>query len=309
MLLKRERASPYDVVLAGEYYFDLIFSGLGEVPRLGADVWSEGFDAVPGANFTTARALTLLNTSVAWWCETGNDLFSTLMISAAEKEGMDTSLFQRRLENRIRVSAAFSMAADRGFISRFDGPETLPSPEVLERLSPRILLVQGLTCRNELPALFAFARSHGIYCCFDCQHVDEGLEQANLPEILENTDCFLLNEAEAARLADQDDLDTLATIGRFTPLTVLKRGAKGAALLERDAGVLERPAPKVDVVDTTGAGDSFNAGFIYGLLQGWPLEKVLDAAVQCGSAAVTAHGGKALPVEDELLRRLQDAGK
>ncbi|WDZ80428.1 carbohydrate kinase family protein (plasmid) [Ensifer adhaerens] len=309
MLLRRERASPYDVVLAGEYYFDLIFSGLGEVPRLGADVWSEGFDAVPGANFTTARALTLLNTNVAWWCETGSDLFSSLMISAAEKEGMDTSLFQRRTENRIRVSAAFSMAEDRGFISRFDGPETLPSTEILARLRPRVLLVQGLTCRNELPALFAFARSHGIYCCFDCQHVDESLEDANLLAILENSDCFLLNDTEAARLAGKSDLEALAAISRFTPLTVLKRGAKGAALLQQGTDVLERPAPKVDVVDTTGAGDSFNAGFIYGLLQGWPLEKVLDAAVLCGSAAVTAHGGKALPVEGELLRRLKDAGK
>ncbi|MBD9626341.1 carbohydrate kinase family protein [Ensifer sp. ENS06] len=279
------------------------------MPRLGADVWSQGFDAVPGANFTTARALTLLNTNVAWWCETGSDLFSTLMISAAEKEGMDTSLFQRRSEHRIRVSAAFSMAEDRGFISRFDGPETLPSAEVLERLRPRILLVQGLTCRNELPTLFAFARSLGIYCCFDCQHVDESLEEANLPAILENTDCFLLNDTEAARLTGHGNLKALATIGRFTPLTVLKCGAKGAALFKRGAEVIERPAPKVDVVDTTGAGDSFNAGFIYGLVRGWPLENVLDAAVQCGSAAVTAHGGKALPGEEELLRRLQNAGK
>ncbi|AOF93860.1 carbohydrate kinase family protein [Sinorhizobium sp. RAC02] len=305
MLARQERAFPYDVVLAGEYYFDLIFSGLGEMPRLGADVWSEGFDAIPGANFTTARALSLLNTRTGWWCETGSDLFSSLMIGAAEKEGMDTSLFQRRDENRIRVSAAFSMAGDRGFISRFDGDETLPAPEMLERLRPRVLLIQGLTCRRELAALFAFARAQGIYCCFDCQHVDEALDEANLVDILTSTDCFLLNDTEAARLTGRTGFEALDVLGRFAPLVVLKRGAQGAALLHRGEGVLERPAPVVEVIDTTGAGDSFNAGFVYGLLQGWTLEKILDAAIHCGSAAVTDHGGKALPDEADLLRRVQ----
>jgi sugar/nucleoside kinase (ribokinase family) len=307
ILSRQGQASPYDVVLAGEYYYDLIFSGLGEIPRLGADVWSKDFDAVPGASYTTARAFSLLGVKVGWWCETGTDLFSQLMIAAAARDDIDASLFQRRAEPRIRLSAAFSMAQDRGFISHFQGEETLPSRAEIERLGPRVLIVQGLTCRNELADLFAFARSIGIFCCLDCQHIDEVIADGNLADILRHTDCFLCNETEATRLTNSESHDgALLAIAGYCPTAVIKRGARGAAALHAGQ-VIEIGAPQVEVVDTTGAGDSFNAGFIYGLLQGWSMEKALRAAVACGSASVTAHGGKALPRESELLRSMAEA--
>ncbi|NOV21541.1 carbohydrate kinase family protein [Ensifer adhaerens] len=307
MLSKQCRASPYDVVLAGEYYYDLIFSDLGEMPRLGADVWSEDFDAVPGASYTTARAFSLLGVKVGWWCETGTDLFSQLMIAAATRDAIDTSLFQRREEARIRLSAAFSMAHDRGFISHFQGDETLPSKAEIERLGPRVLIVQGLTCRNDLADLFAFSRSIGVFCCLDCQHVGEDIADGNLAEILLHTDCFICNETEAKRLTGSESHDgALLALARYCPTVVIKRGADGTAAL-RAGQVIEIGAPQVQVVDTTGAGDSFNAGFVYGLLQGWQMEKALRAAVACGSACVKAHGGKALPRESELLQSMAEA--
>ena len=61
------------------------------------------------------------------------------------------------------------------------------------------------------------------------------------------------------------------------------------------------PAPEVEVVDTTGAGDSFNAGLVYGMLRGAPFERSLLYAVMCGSLATTDYGGRALPSEAELL--------
>ncbi len=307
MLSRQGRASPFDVVLAGEYYYDVIFSGLGEIPRLGADVWSKDFDAVPGASYTTARAFSLLGVKVGWWCETGTDLFSQLMIAAATRDDINASLFQRRAAARIRLSAAFSMAKDRGFISHFQGDETLPSRAEIERLGPRVLIVQGLTCRSDLVDLFAFARSLGIFCCLDCQHVDEEIDDGNLAEILSHTDCFICNETEAKRLTNSASHDgALLAIAQYCPTTVIKRGEHGAAALHAGQ-VIEIGAPQVEVVDTTGAGDSFNAGFVYGLLQGWSMEKALRAAVACGSASVTAHGGKALPRESELLRSMAEA--
>ncbi|CAN7704376.1 carbohydrate kinase family protein [Ensifer adhaerens] len=307
MLSKQCRASPYDVVLAGEYYYDLIFSDLGEIPKLGADVWSKNFDAVPGASYTTARAFSLLGVKVGWWCETGTDLFSQLMIAAATRDDIDASLFQQRAEARIRLSAAFSMAHDRGFISHFQGDETLPSKAEIERLGPRVLIVQGLTCRSDLADLFAFARSIGIFCCLDCQHVDEDIADGNLAEILRRTDCFICNETEAKRLTGSESHDgALLALARYCPTVVIKRGADGTAALHAGQ-VIEIGAPQVQVVDTTGAGDSFNAGFVYGLLQGWAIEKALRAAVACGSACVTAHGGKALPLESELLQSMAEA--
>ncbi|WP_176086796.1 PfkB family carbohydrate kinase [Martelella sp. HB161492] len=297
---------PHEVLLVGEYYYDLIFSGLRSPPTLGSDIWSDGFEAVAGANFTTARAFRLLNIKAGWWCEAGSDIFSQLMLAEAARLGIDTSLVQRRAEPRIRVSAAFSMPEDRGFISHFAGEETLPSRQHIDRLRPRVLLVQGLTCRDGLADLFAHARSLGVLCCLDCQHVDEGLQDKGLTEILSHLDVFFLNETEAARLTGLADCrEALAALSAHVPAVILKRGAKGA-IARVNGAEMEQAALPVTVVDTTGAGDSFNAGFVYGLLKGWSLSNVLGAAVACGSAAVTAHGGHGLPGESDLLNALNE---
>jgi sugar/nucleoside kinase (ribokinase family) len=75
------------------------------------------------------------------------------------------------------------------------------------------------------------------------------------------------------------------------PLTVVvKLGADGA-LAVREGLLVRAAAPRVPVMDTTGAGDSFAAGFVAGTISGWPLEEALRLAVACGSASVRGVGG------------------
>jgi sugar/nucleoside kinase (ribokinase family) len=89
------------------------------------------------------------------------------------------------------------------------------------------------------------------------------------------------------------------------PLTVaLKLGAEGAIAVLADE-VVQASAPRVSVADTTGAGDSFDAGFVAGMLHGWSLERTLAFAVACGSATTRAIGGiDAQPTMDEALALL-----
>jgi sugar/nucleoside kinase (ribokinase family) len=90
---------------------------------------------------------------------------------------------------------------------------------------------------------------------------------------------------------------------RIVPTVVAKLGAEGAAVaVQHDERVVHQPVLPVKVIDTTGAGDSFDAGFVYGHLQGWPLERTLAVAMACGASSTQAAGGTAAqPSLDEAL--------
>lgn len=292
--------SKYDVMVVGEYYFDLVFRGLPEIPKIGVDLWAKEFDWVPGAAFSTALALTRLGTNVGWWCAFGNDVFSRMIIDEARREDIDEGLFIYLDKPWRRLSSAFSFTNDRGFISYSESRDPSPRPADLERIRPRVLLLQGFSLDEERIALVESARTLGIKVCSDCQHIEMDLSAPGLIEALEQIDVFLPNETEAKALTGEQDIEAaLTTLARHCKTVVIKCGADGAIAF--DKGRIHRsPALSVDVFDTTGAGDSFNAGFVHGLLHEPDFCSALDVAVICGSLAVTGYGGRNLPYLSEL---------
>ena len=120
--------------------------------------------------------------------------------------------------------------------------------------------------------------------------------------MLAATDVFLPNEREAALISGvMDPLEAAHALvaradaaGRDAdagPLTiVVKLGADGALAVRGDEA-LRLPADRVQVVDSTGAGDGFNAGFLYGFLESRSLSESLALAVACGTLSTRAIGG------------------
>lgn len=153
----------------------------------------------------------------------------------------------------------------------------------------------------DLPALFARARQRGATTSLDTNW-DPSERWAGLAALLQEVDILLPNEAEACGIARTPDWRSgLEALAAVVPVVALKRGADGAAAArcEERADVA---APAVDVVDAVGAGDSFDAGFVYGMLQGWPLERALRLAVACGALSTRAAGGTAAqPSLEEAL--------
>lgn len=293
--------APYEVMVVGDYYYDLVFTGLPGLPRLGADLWSDGFESLPGAAFTTAAALTRLGVRTGWWCGFGTDLFSRLVLEAADREGLDPGLFQRREGPLRRVSAAFSFAHDRGFMSYSEAPDPLPTPADIARLRPGVLLLQGFAAGPERLALHRAARAAGALVASDCQHVEVTLDSPGVAKVLASLDLFVPNEAEALALTGAPDAEAaLGVLAQHCPMVAIKCGPAGALAWHRGQRH-HVPAWPVEAVDTTGAGDSFNAGLVYGLVRGQDLSDALTAAVVCGSLSTTDYGGRALPREAEML--------
>ncbi|MEU4196335.1 carbohydrate kinase family protein [Kribbella sp. NPDC026611] len=114
-----------------------------------------------------------------------------------------------------------------------------------------------------------------------------------LDPILRVTDYFLPNAAEALALTGHHSVvDAAGILARRGPLVVVKNGAEGA-LAHNGSRVITAPAVKVEAVDTVGAGDSFDAGWVAAVLKGMKPDRALAIAAACGSLSTRAAGGTA----------------
>ena len=110
-------------------------------------------------------------------------------------------------------------------------------------------------------------------------------------DLLPLTTIFLPNENEALAITEATSLETAAQdLDNFTKYVAIKMGSDGA-LASDGQTVIRKPALPSVVVDTVGAGDSFDAGFVYGIIRGWSLEKSLKLGIACGSLSTQKAGG------------------
>ena len=149
--------------------------------------------------------------------------------------------------------------------------------------------------------LFRRARAHGLITSIDTQFPSKPLPRpwlAAMTDILPYVDVLFVDEREARSLADREELAEAAAVLRDAgPATVVvKQGSEGAAVFSAE-GVFYQPAVQVaPLVDSIGAGDAFDAGFLLGLLEGWPLERAaLFAAVTAGFTVGGVGGSAAMP--------------
>ncbi len=295
----------YDVMLFDTYFCDLIVTGLPELPRLGLDLFGTDMGIEAGGTFNSVRAFHRLKVKVGWACDFGNDLFSQFVLSEVEKEGVDSRLF-RIHDKPVRVfSLAFSYINDRGFISYIDRQEPVDRIPYLVKYRPRGILMNVLETDEAGMAVIRAAREIGTRVFMDSQATSKTLQTPGVTDTLRAIDVLLINADEAMHITGEADRDTAGqTLAKLTPLVVLKSGADGAYAY-RQGNVTHAPGLKVSVVDTTGAGDCFNAGFIAAHLREESLESCLKLANICGGLSTTAHGTVATPTLEEAQRYLQ----
>ena len=131
---------------------------------------------------------------------------------------------------------------------------------------------------------------------------DPSEEWAGFDELLSATNVFLPNEKEAVSLSGENNVDLAASkIGVKVESLAIKLGAAGALGAE-ESQITRAASIPVKVVDTVGAGDSFDAGFIYGYLHKWEIKKTLQLACVCGASSTQKAGGtEAQPTLDEAI--------
>jgi sugar/nucleoside kinase (ribokinase family) len=305
--MSSEPNATFDVLLEGDYFCDLIFTGLPEMPRLGFEIVGSGFEILPGGGYYPALALHRLGLRVGWSCNFGDDLFSQFVYQAARREGIDERLF-RLLDRPLRlVTVSISFPHDRAFVTYVDPLPDKPLTPLIREHRPRAVLLSGLYTGQKLLDVTAAAHEVSGLVYMDCQAHNSTLDTPGIVEALRAVDIFAPNLSEALLLTGEANVEAaLAKLGDLTPLVVIKLGS-GGAIVRCGSRIVHQPAIPVQVIDTTGAGDCFNAGFLYAYLRGDPLETCLRCGNICGGLSATAHGGLAIPtaaqVEDWLKGR------
>jgi len=289
----------FDVLVAGEYYCDLIFSGLDHPPMLGGEVFADGLIVRPGGCYNMALGLTRLGLRAAWACDLGTDRFSGIVRDAAKADGLDASAFREVRRSLQQVSVAFSGAGERGFITYREGTLRAPDTALLAQLQPKWLL-QTFRLEPDWMAFMRAAKAAGVKIFGDCNGEGADLDSAGVREFIGLCDVFSPNETEAEAVTKTRNVeDALQILSRLAPVVVIKRGPQGASAMASGRRHDVR-APQVIVVDTVGAGDAFAAGFIAAAVAGASIEDQLLSAVACGSLSATGPGSSANPSAGDL---------
>ena len=297
----------YDVLVPGHYFCDVVFTGLPAFPAPGTEIYCDDVNVVPGGVLNTVVAFKRLGVKVGWLGALGEDFFSRFIREWAEQEGLDLSLVTRQAQPLRRLTVSLSLSNDRAFVTYADTP-----PGVIELTRKRLadthfrhLHFSGLVVDERMPGLLSECRASGIEVSMDCQHREQTLAQPLVREIISQLDMFLPNAVEAQRLTGKDSLDEAATLlAELVPMLVIKDGAQGARCWWQGR-CYQAPALPGDPVDTTGAGDVFNAAFIAAHLDGAAPEVCLRQGTVAGSLSTQGYGGcSSAPDRDALLAAL-----
>jgi len=288
-----------DLICVGESFEDLIFAGLERLPALGEELRTKSFVRSWGGGATiTAVAASRLGVSTR--------IISGLADGAVARlraEGVQITNLRRRDELHA-ITAALSTPKDRAFAT-FDGVNAELGPRfirALDRVQARI--VHCALCPRDIPPLaraLRALRERGVKVSLDFGYDLHLARDPLLPSLIAEADYLLINEDEAKLYSKRRTLAQAESFWKeHARHTVIKLGSKGSRWIS-SRGVVEEIAPRVRAMDTTGAGDAFNAGFLAGRLSGLPARRALRLGNTVGARSTRAMGGlDGLPRLEEL---------
>lgn len=281
------------VLCLGRLWCDVLFSGLPRLPTLGSEVFAEDVSIAPGGGaFITAAVLAAGGRRAYLLSRLGMDPLSVSLTPSLSASGVDLAFLDRAADAGPQPTIALIKGAERAFVSRRAGPSRPASlGAALAAPDARHLHIAEVATLFDLPDLIAAAKTHGLTISLDPSWDDALLFRRDFLDLCAGIDLFLPNDAEFEAVTGGADLARgLDLLARHFPLTIVKRGAEGA-MAAKGSERLAVSAPPCVVRDSTGAGDSFNAGFLDGWLAGKPLSDALAQGVAAGSAAVGRIGG------------------
>jgi len=300
---------PYDLIVAGEINPDLILSGdvlpeFGQVEKL---IDSAAL-TIGSSSAIFACGAARLGLHVAFVGMCGDDAFGHFMLEEMQKRDVNVSNVIIHRDGQTGLSVILNRESDRAILTHPGLIPTLQASDI-----PDVLLHQArhlhvasyflqTRLQPELPALFRKVRGLGLTTSLDTNY-DPSEKWTGFDVMLSVTNVFLPNEKEAKSLSGELNVNLAAIkLGAKVETLAIKLGEAGAIGVQENQTV-QVPSIPIKVVDTVGAGDSFDAGFMYGYLQRWDLKKTLQLACACGALSTQKAGGTdGQPDFDEAMK-------
>ena len=290
----------FDVTFAGEINLDLVLYGTPqELPTERELLANQSLLTLGSSSAICAHNLSAMGARVGFVTRVGNDALGQLALERLKTSGVDLTAVTRSKQTPTGITVILPHQRARHILT-YPGTmfEMTHKDLHLSYLASArhfhmssFFLHRGL--REDIPRLFRALKKSKLTTSLDTNDdpQDFWARDGVLEETLKYVDVFMPNEREALKITAADKVEDAARkLAEKVATLVVKLGPRGAMAVSRGRKFIA-PAVKVDVIDPIGAGDSFDAGFIYQFVRGAPLAKCLEWGNLAGSFSATQPGG------------------
>lgn len=291
----------YDVLVVGELNVDLILDEIEKFPEVGKEVLAKKMTLTLGSSSAIfASNIASLGAQVAFIGKIGKDKFGEIVIESLQKKKVDTSMII--IDDHVGTGATviLNVEEDRANTTYPGAMDLLTINDIAESDLSKAshlhfssyFLQPGMW--GSLGELFRKAKKLGLTTSFDMQWDPQETWKLDIEDVLPHVDVFLPNEKELMFLTGKTNIEqAIEAVKKYTNILVVKRGNKGSFVHYKDQLTDLPPFLNKEVVDAIGAGDSFNAGFIFKFINGSEVTECQKFGNLTGAVSTTAASGTA----------------
>lgn len=287
-----------DMIVVGELNVDLILTGVPSLPEMGKEKIVKDMNFTMGsASAIFASNIAKLGMKVGFLGKIGNDEFGKFMLQSLKERNVDVSHVIKDDKLKTGITVSLSFPEDYAMVTYEGAMDNLTIKDIdfnyikkAKHMHLSSYFLQPGMCEG-CPELFRQSKELGLTTSFDPGWDPAEKWSKDIFEVLPYVNVFLPNEQEALKITGCNRVESaLDMLSKEVETVVIKRGSKGA-LAKKGNKVIKTNVFKVKVIDTTGAGDSFNAGYLYKYLNGTSIEDSLTFGSACGAIVTTKLGG------------------
>lgn len=308
-----------NVFILGELNVDVIIKGKDILPEWNREKLLDSFDIVLGSSSAiTASGLAGLGLNVYLVSVVGDDQFGRMCIEKLQQRGVDTRYVKVDPAMQTGVTLSLSTEKDRALLTYLGAIPHLNMDLLPEEMYEQADLIHFGSyflqddMRDHWKTVFKKATERGISTSFDTGwDLHNQWYESQISELMEWTTLFIPSEDELMQIYATDQLeDAILKLPAKHNTVAVKCGSKGAVMIDEQGNRIMGEPFKVTPIDTTGAGDSFNAGLIYSYLAGSSREEMMQFACACGALATLRIGGaSAAPSVEEVQTFIEQSSK
>ena len=302
-----------EVFSLGDVNVDIIMY-VDELPSKGGESLSRRVEVKPGgAAANLAVALSRLGVPTGFIGAVGNDIFGDYLRRDLESEDVDTTMLAEKEATSGFTVVVVTEDGERTMLGHRGANRMLEPGDINESSIEKaeMVFISGYAFleppqRDAALKVFGTAKRHGIPVAVDLPEVMASIGWEGIRQMVGSPDIIFVNEHESSLLLKNDE-SKLKDVLSEVAMLVVKMGAKGARLHTRE-GTFTAPAFKIKVVDTVGAGDAFDAGFIYALTRGLKPKECLVVGNAVAAWKCAGPGARHLPRLKDLKEFLAQHG-
>ena len=289
----------FDVIVVGELNVDLILNSIDSFPEMGKEKIAKNMNLTLGSSSAIfASNLSSLGAQVGFIGKIGNDAFGNLVKDSLSAKKVNTDMLITSDKWNTGVTIVLNYEEDRAMVTYPGAMEHLTMNDISEEVISTAkhlhfssyFLQPGI--QKDITTLFKMAKEKGLTTSLDIQWDPNEKWDFNYKEVLQFVDVFLPNEQEALLLTNESVLENATNkLVQYSKYVVVKLGSKGSITATKDKRNFIKSFLNDKVVDAIGAGDSFNAGFIFKFINGCDIDECQIFGNLTGAINTTAAGG------------------